>query len=190
MAVTAAAPKMNSTQNAIIQAMEPAGSLLLRTDSPLPELLPGQVLIKTAAVALNPCDWKMPTNFPCPGAVDGSDFSGTVVALGPELGRQDIEVGDRVSGAVHASNSLNPSSGAFAEYLAAYADQLWKMPDDLGWEDAAAIGWCVVGTIGLAMFRSLRLPGSPEEPAKKPLYVLVYGGSTASGTMAIQMLRL
>ncbi|KAL8727614.1 MAG: hypothetical protein Q9166_005922 [cf. Caloplaca sp. 2 TL-2023] len=178
-----------SAQKAVVQAEEPAGALLLRDDSPLPELLPGQVLVRTAAVALNPCDWKMPTNFPCPGAVDGSDFSGTVVALGPDLAR-DIRIGDKVAGAVHASNPLNLTSGAFAEYLAAYADQLWKMPDGMDWEQAAAIGWCVVGTIGLAMFRSLKLPGSPEQPVQKPVYVLVYGGSTASGTMAIQMLRL
>ena len=179
----------NSTQKAIIQAKEPVGSLLLSAVCPLPELMQGQVLVKTAAVALNPCDWKMPTNFPCPGAVDGSDFSGTVVALGPNLAR-DIKLGDRVAGAVHASNPLNPTSGAFAEYVAAYADQLWKMPDSMGWEQAAAIGWCVVGTIGLAMFRSLKLPGWPEQPVQKSIFVLVYGGSTASGTMAIQMLRL
>ena len=178
-----------STQKAIIQAKEPVGSLLLSADCPLPELFPGQVLVKTAAVALNPCDWKMPTNFPCPGTVDGSDFSGMVVALGPNLAR-DIKIGDRVAGALHASNPLNPTSGAFAEYLAAYADQLWKIPDSMGWEQAAAIGWCVVGTVGLAMFRSLKLPGSPEHPVQKPMFVLVYGGSTASGTMAIQMLQL
>ncbi|KAL9043947.1 MAG: hypothetical protein Q9214_002883 [Letrouitia sp. 1 TL-2023] len=189
MAIASTESKTPSTQKAILQAKEPVGALQLCDDRPLPKLLPGQVLVKTAAVALNPCDWKMPTNFPCPGAVDGSDFSGTVVGLGPDLAR-DINVGDRVAGAVHASNPLNPSSGAFADYLAAYADQLWKMPDSMAWEDAAAIGWCVVGTIGLAMIRSLKLPGSPEQPVEKPVYVLVYGGSTASGTMAIQMLRL
>ena len=189
MAITAMEHGATSTQTAIVQAKEPVGSLLLKANSPLPELLQGQVLIKTAAVALNPCDWKMPTNFPCPGAVDGSDFSGTVVALGPNLAR-DLKIGDRVAGAVHASNPLNPTSGAFAEYLAAWADQLWKMPDSMGWEEAATIGWCVVGTIGLAMFRSLKLPGSPEHPVQKNVFVLVYGGSTASGTMAIQMLRL
>ncbi|KAL8683657.1 MAG: hypothetical protein Q9186_000430 [Xanthomendoza sp. 1 TL-2023] len=60
----------------------------------------------------------------------------------------------------------------------------------MDWEAAAAIGWCVTGTVGLAMFRSLKLPGSPEQPVRKSMYALVYGGSTASGTMAIQMLRL
>ncbi|KAI4160869.1 MAG: hypothetical protein LQ342_005394 [Letrouitia transgressa] len=189
MAIASTEPKIPSTQKAIFQAKEPVGALQLHDDRPLPKLLPGQVLVKTAAVALNPCDWKMPTNFPYPGAVDGSDFSGTVVGLGPDLAR-DIKVGDKVAGAVHASNPLNPSSGAFADYLAAYADQLWKMPDSMAWEDAAAIGWCVVGTVGLAMFRSLKLPGSPEQPVEKPVYVLVYGGSTASGTIAIQMLHL
>ena len=180
--------KIPSKQKAVKQA-DAAGILKLYNDSPLPELKAGQVLIKTMAVALNPCDWKMPTNFPCKGAVDGSDFSGTVVALGKDLGRA-LEVGDRVAGAVHASNPLNPTSGAFAEYLAAWADQLWKMPDSMQWDQGAAIGWCVTGTVGLAMFKSLKLPGSPEKPVQKPAYVLVYGGSTASGTMAIQLLKM
>jgi NADPH:quinone reductase-like Zn-dependent oxidoreductase len=37
---------------------------------------------------------------------------------------------------------------------------------------------------------SLGNTASPEHPAEKPFDVLVYGGSTASGTMAIQLLKL
>lgn len=189
MAKTVEELRATSTQKAFIQVKEPVGSLLLKAVCPLPKMLPGQVHVKTAAVALNPCDWKMPTNFPYPGAVYGSDFSGTVVTLGNNLAR-DIKIGDRVAGSVHASNFLNSISGVFAEYLAAYADQFWKMPDSMSWEQAAAIGWCVVGTVGLTMFRSLKLPGSPEQPVQKPVFVSVNGGNTASGTMTIQMLRL
>lgn len=186
--------KLPPTQKAIIQAFPPAptGSLLLRPDRPLPDLHPAQVLIQTAAVALNPCDWKMPTNFPCPGAVDGSDFAGTIVALGADVGRiaPHLQISQRVAGAVHASNPLDRRSGAFAEYVAADADLLWTVPDWMASSQAAAIGWCVVGTVGMAIFRALKLPGSPERPMQKPMFALVHGGSTASGTMAIQMLKL
>ncbi|KAL9122906.1 MAG: hypothetical protein Q9187_000536 [Circinaria calcarea] len=189
MARTLTSRPLPASQKAIVQAKEPVGSLILCADCPLPDLLPGQVLVQTVAVALNPCDWKMPMNFPCPGAVDGSDYAGTVIALGSAVA-SDLQIGDRVAGAVHASNSLNPRSGAFADYIAVFADQLWRVPDGMPWEQAAAIGWCVVGTLGLAMFRSLALPGTPEQPVQKPTYVLVYGGSTASGTMAVQLLTL
>ncbi|OKL60401.1 hypothetical protein UA08_04449 [Talaromyces atroroseus] len=153
-------------QRAVIQAEEP-GSLTLCHNRGLPSVLPGQVLVKTAAVALNPCDWKMPTNFPCPGAGVGSDYAGTVIALGDSVDRSFLKIGDRVAGAVHASNRLDPQSGAFAEYIAVWADQLWRVPDDMAWDEAAAIGWCVVGTVGLTIFRTLALPGCPEEPTKK-----------------------
>ncbi|KAI1918096.1 hypothetical protein LOZ53_001182 [Ophidiomyces ophidiicola] len=171
------------------QAIEPPGSLVIEENRRLPKVLPGQVLVKTVAVALNPCDWKMPTNFPHPGAGDGSDYAGIVVELGPGVVRKDLRIGDRVAGAVHASNPLNPESGSFAQYVAGYADHLWKIPDTMSMEDAAAIGWCTVGSVGMAL-HALKLPGSPEKPVQKPVYVLVYGGSTASGTMAIQLLKL
>jgi NADPH:quinone reductase-like Zn-dependent oxidoreductase len=92
---------------------------------------------------------------------------------------------------------LEPQGGAFAEYIAVCADQIWRVPHEMSFPQAAAIGLCVVGTVGLACFgeRHLALPGSPENPIgqtsdqTKP-WVLVYGGSTASGTAAIQLLNL
>lgn len=175
-------------QQAIIQG--DAGKLLLVSDRAVPEPGPHQFLVRTAAWALNPCDWKMPTNFPCPGTGNGSDYSGSIVRLGSSVQDSGLKIGDRVAGAVHASNSLDPQAGAFAEYIVVCADQLWRVPEFMSWTDAAAIGWCVVGTVGLAAFRALKLPGTPEQPAEKPAFVLVYGGSTASGIIAIQVLKL
>ncbi|KAF2084693.1 zinc binding enoyl reductase [Saccharata proteae CBS 121410] len=185
-------PHLPATQLAVIQAVEPPGSLVVSPDRSLPIIGPDQVLVKVFAVALNPCDWKMPTNFPTPGAGDGSDFTGEIVALGDGVRQSNphFSVGDRVAGAVHASNPLNPSSGCFAEYVVAYADLIWKVPAIMSWEQAAAIGGCVIGSLGLGLFETLALPASPEKPTGKPFFVLVYGGSTASGTMAIQLLKL
>jgi NADPH:quinone reductase-like Zn-dependent oxidoreductase len=64
-----------------------------------------------------------------------------------------------------------------------------KMPDEMSFEEAATMG-SGIGTMGLALFRSLGVPGYPAEPTLKPKHVLVYGGSSATGTMAIQLLRL
>ncbi|KAL2167384.1 hypothetical protein VTG60DRAFT_1373 [Thermothelomyces hinnuleus] len=185
-------------QRALIQSLTP-GVLQFTETREVPKLLPDQVLVRVVAVALNPCDWKMPTNFPCPGAGVGADFSGTVVRVGDDVrpGKFDVKLGDRVAGAVHASNRLKPQDGTFAEYIAVRADALWRIPDVMDFHVAAAIGLCVVGTVGLAAFheRHLNLPGSPEQPVKtgaggQPPWVLVYGGSTASGTMAIQIMKL
>lgn len=177
-------------QRAIVQAAsaEP-GTLELCANQPVPQILPEQVLVRVVAVALNPCDWKMPTNIPCPGAVDGSDYSGIIVKIG-EAARSHLKIGDRVAGAQHASNPSNPRSGTFTEYIAVYSDQLWRLPGNMSWEEGAALGWAVVGSVGLALFKALKLPGSPEQPVQKDTYALVFGGATASGTMAIQLLRL
>lgn len=45
-------------------------------------------------------------------------------------------------------------------------------------------------TAGLGLFKSLDLPGDLLQPNHKPTAVLVYGGSTATGTATIQLLRL
>ncbi|KAF2138633.1 uncharacterized protein K452DRAFT_234093 [Aplosporella prunicola CBS 121167] len=184
----AAAAQLPPAQRAVIQATDPPGSLILVHDRPLPTLDPDQVLVKVHGVALNPCDWKMPSNFPTPGAGNGSDFTGVVVALGDPSNTR-FAVGDRVAGAVHASDPLNPQSGCFSDYTAAYSDLIWKVPNAFGWEQAAAIGGCVVGSLGLAL-DALKLPATLDKPAEKPFFVLVYGGSSASGTMAIQLLKL
>jgi NADPH:quinone reductase-like Zn-dependent oxidoreductase len=149
------------------------------------------VLVKVHAVALNPCDYKMASRFPSPGAIDGCDFSGTVVAQGPVAEKiRSFQVGDRVCGAVHGSNPIDHQSGSFAEYVAIDAEFLFKIPDSLSFDDAAAIGGTVVGTLGLVFFDSLALSGSLAKPAEKPAVVLVYGGSTSVGTMSIQLLKL
>ncbi|KAF2271627.1 zinc binding enoyl reductase [Westerdykella ornata] len=165
------------------------GVLTIQRSSPVPSIEPDQVLVKTVAVAINPCDHKMPTMFPSPGATDGSDFAGIVVAVGHEV-TKDLCVGDRVCGAVHASNPINHLSGSFADYVAAYADYVLKVPDTMSWTEAAAFGGVVLGTLGLALFQSLQVPGHPENPSPTPFFALVYGGSTASGTAAIQLLKL
>nr|QJX57336.1 ChaC [Chaetomium olivaceum] len=72
----------------------------------------------------------------------GSDFSGTIIQLGEgvSLETYGVKVGDRVAGAAHASNRLEPQGGAFAEYIAVCADQIWRVPDEMAFPQAAAIG--------------------------------------------------
>lgn len=178
-----------SKQTAIVQHEN--GELKVTRDVPLPKVGADIVLVKVHAVALNPCDYKMASRFPSPGAVDGCDFSGTVVAQGPVAEKiRSFQVGDRVCGAVHGSNPIDHQSGSFAEYVAIDAEFLFKIPDSLSFDDAAAIGGTVVGTLGLVFFDSLALSGSLAKPAEKPAVVLVYGGSTSVGTMSIQLLKL
>lgn len=65
---------------------------------------------------------------------------------------------------------------------------LAKIPDGMSWEEAASLG-AGVTTIGQALYHELKLPW-PTEPLKDPIPILINGGSTASGTMAIQYAAL
>ncbi|KAA8643973.1 hypothetical protein EYZ11_008225 [Aspergillus tanneri] len=176
---------IHTRQNAI--ACLPDGHLGYVQDAPIPSVAPDMVLVKTAAVALNPTDHKMAANFPTPGAISGCDFAGTVVAIGSAV-TKPLALGDRVCGGVHGANPLEPTIGAFAEYVGATAHILAKIPDSLSFQDAAAIGGAGPSTMALALRDSLGLSGKGSSDSEE--FVLVYGGSTATGTMALQLLRL
>jgi NADPH:quinone reductase-like Zn-dependent oxidoreductase len=97
-------PTLPTSQQAIVQSEKNLGSFEISTNRPIPAPLPSQVLIEVSAVALNHCDWKMPGRVPCPGAVDGADYSGTVVRLGKSAAlTSGLEIGDRVT---RSSNGL------------------------------------------------------------------------------------
>lgn len=165
-----------------------SGDLVISKDIPLPVLEPDMVLVKTGAVGVNPVDVKLTGPMASEGAVAGSDCAGTIVAISPNIPASRFSIGDRVCTAVPPMNPLKPRVGAFAEYVGAYANFTLRVPDRMSLECAATLGVALT-TIGYALFRSLKIPGHPEQPAANSTYVLIYGGSTASGTMAIQLVR-
>jgi len=180
-----------SSQTVIRQG--PEGELRIEKNVPLPELRPDRILVKVAYVAINPCDWKMSERFPAPGAVDGCDFSGTVVALGSDITKTGrFHVGEKVCGGVHGSNPIDPTTGSFADYVSADAEFTFKVPGYMDLEQAAAVGGTGIGTMGLALSRCLKLPGSPSSPVgeDESKQVLVYAASTSVGTLATQLVRL
>lgn len=63
-----------------------------------------------------------------------------------------------------------------------------KIPDSLSFEEAATLGLGTT-TVGQALYQSLGLP-LPDQPAKEKFPILIYGGSTATGTLAIQFAKL
>ncbi len=175
-----------STQTAIVAG--PTGEFIISHNVPVIELEPDAVIIKTAAVALNPADTKMVGDFVVPGAIFGFDCAGTIVAVGSAV-KKDLVVGDRVCGSADGMSRLRPLGGGFAQYASLPGDMALKIPDNVTFEAAAAYG-TALASAGMALFYSLKIPAKLlEEPAKVPFPVLVYGGSTSTGTMAIQLLK-
>ncbi|KAM7214160.1 Major facilitator superfamily domain containing protein [Rhypophila decipiens] len=167
---------------------------------PIPTLdSPDDMLIKVSHVALNPCDYKMPYAFPTPGAIIGNDFVGTIVAIHPSSQsavRKRFPLGTTVCGLIHGSNPGDPSNGAFATYIRASASLVLRVPESWKPSDAATLGSGLT-TAFVALFAQgpgagLSLPISPDNSGATPLPldVLVYGASTSTGTMAVQLLKL
>ncbi|KAK4171160.1 chaperonin 10-like protein [Triangularia setosa] len=177
------------TQTAII-AQGP-GKLAIQHDCPVPSLEPDMAIVQTAAVAINPADAKMLDYSVATGAIHGYDFAGTIVALGVDAPAH-LSVGDRVAGMVFGGNKLQQNIGGFAQYVGAMADLLLRLPDEMSFEEGASLG-TGVATATLSLFDRLRVPATLDDlrrgEPKQGDFVLVAGGSTASGTRAIQLLK-
>lgn len=85
-------------------------------------------------------------------------------------------------------NHSNYEDGAFAKYVTCKGDIQMKIPDNMSFEEAATLGAGIV-TLGQGLYQSLGLP-LPDDPAKEAIPVLIYGGSTATGSLAIQFAKL
>ncbi|CAJ0548433.1 Ff.00g020460.m01.CDS01 [Fusarium sp. VM40] len=154
--------------------------------APIPQLRDDYILVKTKAVAINPADWKSIDYIATPGETVGCDYSGVVVQVGALL-QDHFRPGDRVAGLVHGCNASNHADGAFAEFVIAKGDLQMKIPHDMSFETAATLG-AGITTVGQNLYQSLALPLPQSEASDN--YVLIYGGSTATGSLAIQFAKL
>ncbi|KAK6854206.1 hypothetical protein PG995_009299 [Apiospora arundinis] len=187
MAVTQDLPKL---QRAIVANEKLDYSI--RDDVPVPPLADDCVIIKTEAIGLNPVDTKMVGPFVAAGASYGIDCSGYLVAMGKDVAATGrLKLGDRVCGSADGMEGLRPQSGAFAEYASMDGGMVLKMPDDMSFETGAGMG-LRIATAAMALFHSMGIsPKLLEKPATgdEVFDVLVYGGATATGTLAIQLLK-
>ncbi|KAL4940481.1 hypothetical protein BDV06DRAFT_196588 [Aspergillus oleicola] len=174
-----------TTQKAVIITDPQQGNLV--TDRSIPTLRDDYLLIKTVSVALNPTDWKHIAYIAPVGVLVGCDYAGIVEEVGKDV-KKPFKKGDRVCGFVHGANTVQPEDGAFAEYIVAKGDLQMRIPDNLSFEEASTLGVGIV-TVGQSLYQSLKL-ALPTEPTKTPETLLIYGGSTATGTLAIQFAKL
>ncbi|KAL1853868.1 hypothetical protein Plec18170_005260 [Paecilomyces lecythidis] len=159
----------------------------LVTDRPIPTLRNDYIRVKTIAVALNPTDWKHVEFVSPPGVLIDCDYAGIVKDVGKDV-KKNFKTGDRGCGCVHGANAVQPEDGAFAEYIVAKGDIQMHIPDNLSFQEAATLGVGIT-TVGQALYQSLEL-SPPTDPIADPVPILIYGGSTATGTLAIQFAKL
>ncbi|KAK4244517.1 hypothetical protein C7999DRAFT_17242 [Corynascus novoguineensis] len=169
--------------------------IYLDPETPVPTLRPGYLLIQVLSIALNPSDYKRLAVFKenTPHTI-GCDVAGRVVVCGDNVD-QDYQPGDRVAGLCYSMKPGDPSCGAFGQYALLKGALSMRVPEHVSDAEAATIA-VGVNFGGQALYRSLGLPLPPfseseDFQARQPgPAVLIYGGATATGMMALQLARL
>jgi NADPH:quinone reductase-like Zn-dependent oxidoreductase len=156
-------------------------------DRPYPSLRPGYLLVDIKAVALNPADWKHVDAMNVKGVLSGCDFAGIVAETGNGYSK-DWRTGDRICGFAHGGNQDQHEDGAFAERIAVKADVAFRIPTDMSFEDAATLGVGVF-TCGQGLFQEMGL-NFPSQANGHDETILIYGGSSATGTLGVQFAKL
>ena len=162
-------------QMTAIAISKPGGpEVLVPEQRPVPKPGPNEILIKVAAAGVNRPDVLQRLGlYPVPpGASDlpGLEISGEVVALGEGVTKRKI--GDKVMSLV--------AGGGYAEYCITYETHAMSVPKGLSMIDAGAVAETLM-TVWHNVFERGGL--KPNET------LLIHGGSSGIGTMAIQMAK-
>ncbi|KAJ5814240.1 uncharacterized protein N7503_000990 [Penicillium pulvis] len=155
-----------------------------------PEMTGDSLLVRPVAIALNPTDWKSVSyGRAADGCIVGCDYAGIVEAVGKGVSKS-WSPGDKVFGCAHGANLVNSDDGVFAEYAVVRGDLQMRIPDGWTFEKAATTPLGLI-TVGQGLYQKslkLKLPTDPERNKNVP--VLIYGGTTATATLAIQLAKL
>ena len=163
---------------------------LVLDDVPDPTPSRGEILLRVKAVGLNYLDVfvrrgmpGLPIDLP---RISGGDIAGEVEALGE--GVQSVEVGQRllIDPAVRMPDGTlgalgESTTGGLSEYMTVSAENAIPLPDDVSYEQAAALP-IAYGTA----WRMLRTRGRVRAGES----VLVLGASGGVGTGAVQIAKM
>lgn len=157
---------------------------LILTEIPTPEILENEVLVRVKAIGINPVDAYVRNHQfalemfvkPQPGetVIIGWDISGVVEAVGKQV--TQWKAGDEVFGMVN----FRGHGKAYAEYVAAPADQLALKPANVSHEEAAA-----ATLAALTAWQSLVTYGKVKAGEK----VLIHGAGGGVGHYAVQIAK-
>lgn len=141
-----------------------------------------QALVRVSAAGVNPIDWRIRNGslrvilhprFPL---VLGVDIAGEIVEAGAAARREGWRVGDEVFCFLDSRHG-----GGYAEYALAGSDVLARKPENLSYEEAAA-----VPLASMTALHGLRDVGKVA-PGKD---VLVNGAAGGVGTFAVQLAKI
>jgi NADPH:quinone reductase-like Zn-dependent oxidoreductase len=145
-------------------------------EAPLPQIGPGQVLVKVRYAGVNPVDWKIregyrkqvsPASFPL---TLGLDFAGEIVTGGGGSG--SFRTDERVFGF---------GEGTYAEFTAAAIPDIAAIPEKMEFAVAAALP-----TSGLTALQAIRDYVQPKPGTR----ILIHGAAGGVGSFTTQIAKL
>src|ERR1700704_6606 len=162
-------------QMTVIGISKPGGpEVLVPETRAVPAPGPGEILVKVAAAGVNRPDVAQRSGAypPPPGASDlpGLEIAGEVVAVGAGAIRHKL--GDKVMSLV--------AGGGYAQYCIAQDAQAMAVPASLSMEEAGALPETLMTVWHNVFERGALKPGET---------LLIHGGSSGIGTMAIQLAK-
>src|SRR3954453_9843597 len=162
-------------QMTVVAISKPGGpEVLVPETRPVPSPKPGEILVKVRAAGVNRPDVAQRSGAypPPPGASDlpGLEIAGEVVATGSGVSRHKI--GDKVMSLV--------AGGGYAQYCIAQDGQAMTVPPSLTIAEAGALPETLMTVWHNVFERGALKPGET---------LLIHGGSSGIGTMAIQLAK-
>ncbi|MFD2514314.1 NAD(P)-dependent alcohol dehydrogenase [Pontibacter locisalis] len=148
-------------------------------EQPKPTIKDDEILVRVHAASVNPVDWKIRGGMMLPVTgldfpkIPGLDIAGVVAEVGKDV--ENFLPGDRVFGMID-----DFLGGAYAEYAALPEKVAVPLPDNLNYEQAAA-----VPLTALTALQALRDKGELANGES----VLINGASSGVGTFAIQIAK-
>jgi NADPH:quinone reductase-like Zn-dependent oxidoreductase len=186
-----------------VRQYEFGGPEVLRyEDAPIPELKPGEVLVRVHAVGLNPPDWYLrdgfkslppewrpKDNFPL---ILGTDVSGVIEAVADDV--TEFSIGDEVYSMVRFPEGVFGESRAYAEYVSAPASQVAIKPAGIDHVHAAGAPMSLLTAwqFMIEQGHNVQNPLQPTQHEPVPLEgktVLINGAGGGVGHFAVQLAK-
>lgn len=192
----------NTTMKAVRQHAFGGPEVLQYEEAPMPELNPGEVLVRVHAVGVNPPDWYLrdgykmlppewqpPVSFPL---ILGTDVSGVIAAVADDV--TGFAVGDEVFAMVRFPTGLAGGSRAYAEYVSAPAEEVARKPAGVDHVQAAAAPMSLLTAwqFMIELGHDVQNPLQPNRHEPVPLEgktVLVNGAAGGVGHFAVQLAK-
>ncbi|UPL01770.1 hypothetical protein LCI18_012704 [Fusarium solani-melongenae] len=148
----------------------------------------GEILVKVRFIAFSPIESKQqkievhPLTYP---NILGLSFSGVVESVGP--GVEKFSKGDNVAVARPHGKANDPRFGSFQQYALACAENTSKLPSSDFLESGAKVVLNLATvTAACSHFLGLERPGLDKPKSQRGERILVYGGSSSCGGLAIR----